>query len=548
MINEKVNFMNQANQHQSAEKLLSQGWNCLRNQRINDAIKISQQLNKYHPNNAQAWYFTAQVALKIGNTPAAKKCLNNACKIHPNHASLKIALANVYLRENDFEQIKLIISDIENLSLTATDHNQVAMLCSQLKLSNRAIAHYQNAISLEAQNHEHHYSLAAVLRHAGELQQAEEHLTKAIELQPLDIDAHTLRVDLKKQTGEHNYVDSLNALLTKQLSARKQVQVQFALAKSYEDMGDCSQAFEHLQLGSNLRRKHLEYNVENDIATMTQISQSFDQNWWQKPSKQVQEPDNTDIVPIFILGMPRTGSTLTDQILTAGDNVHSAGELNDFSRLLTERVKATYTGEIKNKLQFIAAAADIDFAKLGQDYLRSVKTQLADVGLGQKVHYFTDKLPLNFLYVGLLKKALPNAKIIHVTRDPMDTCYAIFKTLFQQAYPFSYDQKELGQYFIAYQKLMKHWQQCDSLNIHTVSYEDLVTDTEKTAEKLYQFCGLQWQSEFADVQNNTASVNTASASQVRQAIYKSSVQKWRNYEQQLAPLKQILEQAGIRCD
>ena len=290
MINENINIMNQTSQHQSAEKLLLQGWGCLRNQRIKDAIQVSQQLNKYHPDNGHAWYFTAQVALKISNVHAAKKCLNNACRINPQHAPWQIALANVFLRSHDFKIIKNIINRLEGLKLTATDHNQIAMLCSQIKLPEQAIVHYQQAIELEPNNHEHFYSLAAVLRHAGKLQQAEVHLTKAIELQPLDIDAHALRVDLKKQSREHNYIDSLSALLTKKISASKQVQIQFALAKSHEDMTEYDKAFEYLQLGSNLRRKHLEYNVENDIATMNEISQCFDHEWWQK------RPENFNIL------------------------------------------------------------------------------------------------------------------------------------------------------------------------------------------------------------------------------------------------------------
>jgi hypothetical protein len=130
----------------------------------------------------------------------------------------------------------------------------------------------------------------------------------------------------------------------------------------------------------------------------------------------------------------------------------------------------------------------------------------------------------------------------------MDTCYAIYKTLFQQAYPFSYNLKELGQYFIQYQKLMRHWSSLESLDIYNVSYENLVSSPIETGQALYQFCGLEWQDQFVDVKNHQGIVNTASASQVRQNIHQNSVQKWRHYEQQLTPLKAQLEQAGICCD
>jgi len=559
--------MKQANQSSSTEvlaskKLLSQGWDFLRHKNINDAIKISQHLNKYHPNNGDGWHFTAQVALTIGNLNAAKQSFKNACKLVPTRIAWKISLADTYYNAREIEQVKSILLDVDELTLTASQHNQVALLFSQINLYEQSIKHYQEAISLEPNNHTHHYSLATVYRYAGDLAKAETSLTKAIECNVNDIDAHALRVDVQKQTPDHNHIESLTALLEQsgsakqlpatQLMAKDKVQIYFALAKSYEDLDDSAKSFEYLQQGAKLRRQHIEYNIEQDQNIMEDISHNFDQHWWSNtPTLKQSYISGTMITPIFVIGMPRTGSTLIDRMLSSGTEVLNAGELSDFSRLLTEQVQQVFGAEIKNKQQFIKAASQIDFEKLGNDYLASVEAQFAHLGLGKSVHYFSDKLPFNFLYTGLIQKALPHAKIIHITREPIDTCYAVFKTLFQQAYPFSYDQKELAEYFIAYKKLMAHWQQLADrakLNIHTVSYEQIVAEPKKVAELLYQFCGLTWQAVYADMQNNNAAVTTASASQVRQPIHKDSVQKWRKYEQQLTPLKQQLEQAGISCD
>lgn len=551
--------MKQTNQHSLIEtlppkELLSQGWNFLHHKQINDAIKISQHLNKLHPNNGDGWQYTAQVALVIGNLKAAKQSFKNACKLMPTQIAWKISLANTYHNLREIEQVKSSLFDIEKLTLTATQHNQVALLFSQIHLYEGSIKHYQKAISIEPSNNTHHYSLAAVYRYAGNLEQSEACLTNAIDCNTNDIDAHALRVDLKKQTLDHNYIDSLTALLeqnsaTTQLSVKDKVQINFALAKSYEDVNEPTKAFEYLQQGAKLRRQHIEYNIKQDQEIMADISQYFDQHWWLKnPITEKNDFAEKELTPIFVIGMPRTGSTLIDRMLSTGQEVLNAGELSDFSRLLTEQVQQTFGAEVKSKQQFIKAASQIDFAKLGHDYLASVQAQFAHLGLGKSVHYFTDKLPFNFLYTGLIQKAMPHAKIIHVTREPMDTCYAVFKTLFQQAYPFSYEQKELAQYFIAYKKLMAHWQQLSELTIHNVSYEKLVEEPTEVAEQLYQFCGLTWQAEYANMQNNNAAVTTASASQVRQPIHKNSVQKWRQYEQQLTPLKQQLEQAGISCD
>jgi len=544
--------MKQVDQIPTAESLLSQGWNFLKNKQNNQAIEISQLLNKFYPNLGVAWYFTGKVALTINNILAAKQSFKNACKLTPAKQPWKITLANVYYRLNEIEPLKKLITSLDLSMLSATEHNQIAMLYSQIHLYQQSIEHYHKAIALEPEKSTHYYSLAAVQRYAGDLEQAEINLTKAIEFHPFDIDAHTLRVDLKKQTKEDNYIESLTALinqpvLPKPLSVKDKVQLYYALAKSYEDIAEHDKSFECLQKGASLRRQHIDYHINQDTDTMTEISRYFDQNWWANvPSARQKEQEK--LTPIFILGMPRTGSTLIDQILSAGKEVQGAGELNDFSRLLTEQVKNTFGNDIKTKQEFIEASARIDFHQLGADYLSSVHAQFSHLGVGNKVHCFTDKLPFNFLYIGLIQKALPNAKIIHVTRGAMDTCYAVFKTLFQQAYPFSYDQKELAQYFASYQKLMAHWQKLPQLNIHTINYEQLVERPEDTAEELYQFCDLNWRAEYTNVQNNNSAVTTASASQIRQPIHKGSVQKWRKYHQQLAPLIQQLEQEGISCD
>jgi len=548
--------MKQANLNSSVQELLSQGWGYLRQNKLNDAIKISQHLNKSWPNNGDGWHFTAQVALAIGNLNAAKQSFKNACKLVPTRIAWKISLADTYYNAREIEQVKSSLLAVEKLTLTASLHNQVALLFSKINLYKQSIKHYQKAISLEPTNHTHYYSLATVYRYAGDLAQAEAFLTKAIECNVNDIDAHTLRVDLQKQTLEHNHIESLTALLepnndTTQLTAKDAVQIYFALAKSYEDINDSEKSFECLEQGAKLRRQHIEYNIEQDQTIMADISQYFDQDWWSNtatPLLAQNKVSATPLTPIFIIGMPRTGSTLIDRMLSTGKTVINAGELSDFSRLLTEQVQQTFGAEINNKKQFIKAASQIDFKKLGNEYLASVKAQFAHLGLGQSVHCFSDKLPFNFLYTGLIQKALPHAKIIHITRNPMDTCYAVFKTLFEQAYPFSYEQQELAEYFIAYKKLMAHWQQLAGLNIHTLSYEELVSEPTKVAKSLYQFCGLPWREEYADMQNNDVAVTTASASQVRQPIHKGSLKKWCKYEQQLSPLKQELEQAGIFCE
>ncbi|MCO4799938.1 MAG: sulfotransferase, partial [Colwelliaceae bacterium] len=397
----------------TTKSLIEQGWQALKNQQINDAIKLSQQLNQQSPNNSEAWYFTSQVAIAINNNNAAVQALNNACKLAPKNIGIKIILANFYLSINDFIQSNRHANYISALTLSANEHSQLGLLFFKLNHIEKATIHYRKAITSDDKNHQHYYNLATMQRFTGELGLAEENLSKAIKLNPLDVDAHALRVDLKKQTNETNSIESLTALLTKNLSAKDRVQVYFALAKSYEDLSEYGNSFSYLEKGNQLRRQHINYNIETDLKVLTNIQQTFDESWWKNKEKgnAIEQKKCSPFTPVFILGMPRTGSTLTDRILCANENVFSAGELSDFAQCLTSLVQQSEQGSGNSKSSFMAAASQVDFDQLGQDYLKAIEAKFSHIGIGDKINYIIDKLPFNYLYVGLIKKALPHAKI-----------------------------------------------------------------------------------------------------------------------------------------
>jgi len=207
-----------------------------------------------------------------------------------------------------------------------------------------------------------------------------------------------------------------------------------------------------------------------------------------------------------------------------------------------DEVKKIAAVSPKSRTELIELTRNINFKALGENYIKSTRPET-----GQSAH-FIDKLPLNSLYIGLIHLALPKAKIIYVTRHPLDTCYSIYKQLFTNGYPFSYDLKELAQYYIEHHKMMQHWLKILPNVIHQVAYEDVVEDLTGEAKKLTSYCQLNWQSQCVDFENNSAPSTTASASQVRQKIYHKSKGQWRNYQQELLPVKQLLEQAGISCN
>ncbi len=309
--------------------------------------------------------------------------------------------------------------------------------------------------------------------------------------------------------------------------------MRYALAKEYEDVGEYSRSWTHLEQGAKLRRRHLQYDIQRDLATVDWIIEAFPE----APSAAA--PGFPTREPIFIIGLPRSGTTLVERILGSHSSVSSAGELNDFPLALVAAVSRSANVRSMPRQELVARSARIDFAALGRDYLERTRP-----ATGHKPH-FTDKMPLNYLYCGIIRRALPNARIVHLTRHPLAVCYAMYKALFKDGYPFSYDLEEIGRYYIGYRKLMDHWRRTLPGAIHDLSYERLVAGQEEETRRLLEFCGLEWQEACLAFHRNPAATTTASAAQVRQALYGSSVEQWRHYATQLEGLRRQLLAAGI---
>ncbi len=406
----------------------------------------------------------------------------------------------------------------------------------------RALRAYERAVSLAPDNAQFIFNRATVRRFLGKLDVAEADYDRVVALRPDDFEAYKNRSDLRTQTIERNHIPELERVAARNFPDwRGEVQICYSLAKEYEDVGEYAKSFGHLHRGATKRRQHLRYDVTNDVATVDWIIAAYPDVWRAAapvhsiPIQAVPRP----AAPIFIVGLPRSGTTLVDRILGSHSQVESAGELNDFALALVDAVRRVSAGAPMSRQDRVALSAKVDFTALGDDYMRRARS----VVRGET--RFTDKMPLNYLYCGLIRRALPNARIVHLTRHPMASCYAMYKTLFKDGYPFSYDLGEIARYYIAYRRLMDHWTAVLPGAIHELNYESLVADQAGETRKLLEFCGLEWQAACLDFHRNAAAATTASASQIRRPLYDSSVAQWRHYATQLAPLQTQLNAAGI---
>lgn len=404
--------------------------------------------------------------------------------------------------------------------------SNLGTLFTMCQCFDEALDAFARAVQLEPSNSTYLYNLSTAQRSVGDLSGAEASCESALRSNPHDAQALYLRSDLRQQTPESNHVEALERLLAEGVAApQSKALISFALAKELEDLREYARSFAHLKVATSTYRSTLRYDVADDIKTIDAILRGHT-----SAALRAACPGHARAEPIFVVGLPRSGTTLVERIIQSHSNVVSVGERNDFA---LEMVRLT--GNCSSREERVQRSIAIDMAALGRRYLERVTPENAGT------RRIVDKTPINYLYCGLIHAALPRAKIVSVRRDPMDSCYAAYKAFLTGPYAFTYDLDELASYYLAYQRLVEHWHKTLPPSAYLeVQYESLVTDFEPQVRRLLEFLGLPWQGDVTRFFESPTASSTASAAQIRRPIYATSIGKWRNYEQQLAPLAKRL--------
>lgn len=480
---------------------------------------------------AEGWQLLGRLRQQRGDLGGACDAVRHGLEIAPVDKGLRLIDAELSIQSGSIAgglaQLRALEPDAQNDGRVL---QHIAQMFTRLNQHLDAERCYRRAAQTAPADTQYIYNLATSAIALGKMEEAESLLDKVIARAPHDYDAYYNRATLRRQTSANNHVAQIEQMLSHPMrNPMGAVQLGFALAKELEDLGEHARAFTALRRGADARKRMLSYRVDDDERAMAEIASVFNAE-----SLANTKPGAADARPIFIVGLPRSGTTLVDRILSSHSEVESLGEVSDFAAALTRAAP-----KAKDKFDLIRESASVDFAAVGRRYCEST----AAVGGGAA--YAIDKTPINFLYLGPIAKALPNASIIHVRRGAMDVCYAMYKTLFRMAYPFSYDLSDLARYYLAYRDLMAHWRDVLPGRFIEIDYEDLVANQEAVTRRLIAHCGLDWEAGCLAFEKNERPSLTASAAQVRQKIYGSSVGLWRAYRDELEPLVRSLRAAGV---
>lgn len=454
----------------------------------------------------------------------------NALQYNTDYAEANYGMAKLYFYKYDFAiSESYILKAISNNPQQMEFYRLLAEIYYEQGNHTQALMYLNHALSIDSKLASLYICKGSMLMEMGEISEAEAQFLKIANDEAIDtrLLVHYSLVQLRKIEPKNSYFKSLLSIANnpQEVSPDKLPYVYFALGKCYDDINEFSKAFTYFTQGCNLKRKRITY----DIAEQIKLTKNILNNISKETIEYLRRFSNPSNLPIFIVGMPRSGTTLIEQILASHPSVYGAGEIPFLNNLIQSSMDDNsirlYPENILQLLPHI----------MTEKYLEHLQR------ISSTASHITDKMPFNFIAIGLIHALFPNAKIIHVKRGAIDTCLSCYTKLFSQGHYYSYDLTELAQYYNCYERIMNHWR--DILPPYAwldIEYENVVNDLETEAKRLIAYCDLPWDTACLEFYQSKRKVRTASFMQVRQSVYNSSVNRWRRYEKELAPLLNIL--------
>ena len=524
-------------QHQ---KLINQAFDSLESGDDRRAHELTMSVLKANPQVADGYYIMAMIAQRHGNSGKAEEVIRRALHFDQENNGYLLFQAQCLLDLNRHALVKEILNALAGKKLNSGYQNDtLGVLHARLGQQSQALGYFESACELVPNSPEFLFNLGSCQQFCGELEGARSTFEKIIKLEPKHYSSHLALAQLQKHTQDDNHLEKLLGLRVELNpdEADAHLYLGHALAKVYEDLKDYDNAFRALQLAKRAKLENLRDTPQPDFDATFAAIRAF-------ANVEQRHTGFDSDEPVFIVGMPRTGTTLVERILSSHSQVESAGELANLSLLVKQQL-GTQSPWVLDA-ETMSQAGNLDFEKLGSDYLASTRHLT-----GSSPH-FIDKMPLNFLYIPIILRALPRAKIICLRRNPMDTCLSNYRQLFSTRfayYSYAYSLADTAEFYTLFHKLMAHFTDTYGEKIYSVHYETLVQSPEREARNLVAYCGLEWEAECLQFQDNTAPVATASSLQVREKLYTRGIERWRHYEPWLDDLREsTAEQFDYLCD
>lgn len=506
-----------------------------------EALKLAERATALQPNHALAWLARGRILNHLRRHQDAADAFSRALTLNADLSEAWLDLGSAYMKAKLYKDA---VATFDRL-LAVKPHDARAWhgrgeVLVELAARGDAAASYEKAIALDPQYAPVHHSMGWLHMVEGRIDEARRAFQKSIQLNPECGQFHWSLGSTKKFVADDaDLVAMESAAAAASITKQERMFLDFGLGKAYADIGDHRRSFQHFLAGNAAERSMMKYDEGETLLQFDRLEKTFTTELIARKADPVRAPSSR---PIFIVGMPRSGSTLVEQILSSHPAVEGVGEVGAFVDATIDVLAGSQDPGIKGAPypDFVPALDGPTLRSIGENYIARINA-LA----GSDRPRTADKMLNNFLNCGLIHLALPNAVILHTARNPIDTCTSIFSLRFEDKLGFAYDLAELGRYHKRYQRLMAHWHRVLPLGrILDVQYEDVVGDLEGQARRIVAHCGLPWDDRCLAFHKNERAVRTASVAQVRQPIYKSSVSRWRAYEEFLGPL---LKELGIEA-